>query len=117
MTNPPGSSSASDETLHPPEPRSNGLAIASLCVSLAGLVTCYGAVLLGLTGAILGHIALGTIKRNPGQYRNRGVAVAGVVVGWIAFGLVGIGLTFFIVTAPDQFADILHGIFRTISGG
>ncbi|MGP4017830.1 DUF4190 domain-containing protein [Saccharopolyspora sp. 5N708] len=113
MTNPPGPSSASDGTHHPPESRSNGLAIASLCVSVAGLVTCYGAILLGLIGAILGHIALGTIKRNPGHYRNHGVALAGVIVGWIAFGLVGIGLSFFLITAPSQSADIL----RTVFGG
>lgn len=48
----------------------NGLAIASLVVSL----TCCGPV-----GAVLGFVALGQIKRSGEQ--GRGMAVAGVVVG------------------------------------
>ncbi|CAM04039.1 uncharacterized protein DUF4190 [Saccharopolyspora erythraea NRRL 2338] len=119
MTNQPRPSSASDEAHRPPEPRGNGLAIASLCVSVAGLVTCFGAVLLGLIGAILGHIALRSIDRDPGHYRNRGVALAGVIVGWIAFVLMGIGsfLFFFVVTAPSESSSVLNGILRTIFGG
>ncbi|QUH06257.1 DUF4190 domain-containing protein [Saccharopolyspora erythraea] len=119
MTNPPRPSSASDEAHRPPEPRSNGLAIASLCVSVAGLVTCFGALLFGLIGAILGHIALRAINRNPGHYRNHGIALAGIIVGWIAFVLMGIGsfLLFFVVTAPSESAGFLNGILRTIFGG
>lgn len=61
----------------------NGMAIASLVVSIAGLVVCCGAP--SIIGAILGHVAKGQIKRNNEQ--GDGLALAGIIVGWIAFGV------------------------------
>jgi len=57
----------------------NGLAIASLVVSL----TCCGPV-----GAILGFVSLGQIKRTGEQ--GRGMAIAGVVIG-ILSSVVAVG--------------------------
>jgi len=68
-------------------PGVNGLAIASLVVSL----TCCGPV-----GAILGIVSLGQIKRTGEQ--GRGMAIAGIVIGalstlaslaWIAIAMFG----------------------------
>lgn len=68
--------------------KTNGLSIASLVVSLSGAVflLCYGAGgLLGLVGAILGHVAQRQIReRGEG---GGGMALAGVIVGWIALAL------------------------------
>ena len=55
-----------------PAGQTNGLAIASLVLSILGCTA--------LVGAILGHVALGQIKRT-GQ-GGRGLAVAGVAIGW-----------------------------------
>jgi hypothetical protein len=58
----------------------NPLAIASLIVSIVGF---------GLIGVILGHIALSQIKRSNGYERGRGLAIAGLIIGYaeIAIGL------------------------------
>jgi hypothetical protein len=61
----------------------NGMAIASLVTSIATVILCGG--LLSFVGAILGHVALGQIKRS-GQ-NGRGLAVAGVAIGWAVTGL------------------------------
>ena len=71
---------------YPTGPRTNVLAIVSLCLSLATLI-------LGVTaigGVITGHIALSQIKRTGEN--GRGLALAGVIVGYslIALGIVAI---------------------------
>lgn len=72
------------------------MAIASLVVSL----TCCG----GILGVIFGHIALGQIKRTGAD--GRGLAVAGLVIGYI-------GLIFTIIYL---FLYVLVGIGAGISG-
>jgi hypothetical protein len=54
----------------------NGLAIASLVCSLAGLAVCLSAPV----GAILGHIARRQIRERGEQ--GDGMALAGIIVGW-----------------------------------
>jgi hypothetical protein len=68
--------------------KTNGLSIASLVVSLSGVVFlfCYGGGgILGLVGAILGHVAQKQI-RERGE-AGGGMALAGVIVGWIVLAL------------------------------
>lgn len=75
-------------------PRStNGLAVASLLTSVVGLATflCYGfGIAAGVVGAILGHVARRQI-RATGQ-DGAGLALAGIIVGWIAIvtGVLGV---------------------------
>jgi hypothetical protein len=75
-------------------PRStNGLAVASLITSVVGLATflCYGiGIAAGVVGAILGHVARRQI-RSTGQ-DGAGLALAGIIVGWIAaaIGVLGV---------------------------
>jgi type II secretory pathway pseudopilin PulG len=65
--------------LTPTKPR-RGLAIASLVLGIIGIPTlgllCVG----GITGIILGIIALNKVKSNPAQYAGRGLAIAGIVL-------------------------------------
>lgn len=69
-----------------PAIRTNPLAVTSLVSSLVGVVFGWTWVLgLGvIVGVITGHIALGQIKRT-GE-KGRGMAIAGVIVGWVAIG-------------------------------
>ncbi|MBK0868277.1 DUF4190 domain-containing protein [Saccharopolyspora sp. HNM0986] len=67
------------------QPSNNGLSIASMVVSLVGLVCSLG-IVLGPLGVILGHVALGQHKRNP-MLRGRGMALAGVIIGWVVIVL------------------------------
>jgi hypothetical protein len=60
-----------------PQTRTNGLAIASLVCSLAGMVTCISAPV----GIVLGHVAKRQIRETGEQ--GEGLANAGLWVGYI----------------------------------
>ncbi|MCS0498690.1 DUF4190 domain-containing protein [Protaetiibacter mangrovi] len=81
-------------------PRTNGVAIASLVCSLAGLLV--GA-LACIAGVILGHIALSQIRaRGEG---GRGMALGGLITGYVLGGLQLIFIALyigFIVLAVSQ---------------
>jgi hypothetical protein len=69
-----------------PTTRVNGLAVASLvtglffwCCSIPGIVA-----------IVLGHIALEQIEDSGGVQRGRGMAIAGIVLGWVGIGIVGL---------------------------
>lgn len=80
---------------YPPPVRSNGTAVASMvvsivaaasllctvCVSFLALLSLAG----GVTGAILGHV--GRRQTRERGERGAGMALAGIIVGWIAAGL------------------------------
>jgi Domain of unknown function (DUF4190) len=66
----------------PPPPKTNSLALTSMILSLCGLAC-------GLTapvGAIMGHVARRQI-RERGEAGD-GMALAGIIVGWILTGLI-----------------------------
>lgn len=69
----------------PPIGPRNGLGIAALVVAIVGLVFCWtvvGGVILGVAAVILGFVARGRVKR--GEATNGGVAIAGIVLGFLA---------------------------------
>jgi hypothetical protein len=78
----------------PAAPSTNGMAIASLVCSLAGLATCG---VTAIIGAILGHVARRQIReRGEG---GDGLALAGIISGWIIFALYALGIAAYIVFA------------------
>ena len=82
----------------PPPRGTNGLAIASMIVSIVGLVGMCGwgplSVFVSPVGAILGHVAQRQIKVSGDQ--GNGMAIAGIVVGWIGFALALAYAAFFV---------------------
>ena len=77
----------------------NGMAVAALVCSLAGLVTCVSAPV----GAVLGHVARRQIRERDES--GDGMALAGVIVGWIAFVIAVIAtvlIIIFVVWAANQ---------------
>ena len=83
---------------YPVSPPTNGLAVASMVVSIIGALglCCYGAGgIVGLVGAILGHVSRKQIRER--QEGGDGMALAGVIVGWISFGLGILALAAFVV--------------------
>jgi len=73
--------------------RTNGLAIASMILSIIGFLWILP--LVGsLAGAIMGHISLGQIKRTGEG--GRGMALAGIIVGWAGLALLVLGVLFFV---------------------
>ncbi|MGH3666389.1 MAG: DUF4190 domain-containing protein, partial [Egibacteraceae bacterium] len=64
--------------------QTNGMAIAAL---ICGVAT-FACGITFLPALILGYIAKGQIDRSGGQQQGRGMAVAGIVIGWIGVAFV-----------------------------
>jgi Domain of unknown function (DUF4190) len=72
----------------PPQKSTNGMAIAALVVSCVGVLglCAYGlGGWIGAIGAILGHVGRRQIRER--SQNGDGMALAGIIVGWIATGL------------------------------
>ena len=78
----------------PATARTSGLAVASLVTGL--FFWCFLAP--GIVAIVLGHLALDQIDRSGGTVTGRGMGVAGIVLGWIGVGLVGLGVVAWFVT-------------------
>lgn len=95
----PGSPYAYPPPMYPPpRPQTDGLAIASLVVSCASVLgLCLWSVggLLGLVGAILGHVARRRIRTSGAG--GAGLALAGIIVGWTVTALSAVGIAALIV--------------------
>jgi hypothetical protein len=66
--------------------RTSGLAIASLVTGL--FFWCW--VIPGIVSIVLGHIALESIEDSGGTKTGRGMAIAGIVLGWVGIGVVAL---------------------------
>ena len=71
----------------------SGLAIGSFVTSLSLVFLTAG--FLSFIGAILGHVSLSKLKK-AGSTQNRGLAVSGVIIGWVSTALAWIFLIGFI---------------------
>jgi hypothetical protein len=90
----------------PPTGPKNGLGIASLIIAIIGLVTSASVVLgiiLGIVAVAIGFAARGLVKR--GEANNGGVAIAGIVLGFLA------------IVAGLVFIPIWIGLFNSFGGG
>lgn len=76
----------------PPSAPKNGLGIAALVIAIIALLSVVGGVVLGVVAVILGFLGWGRAKR--GEATNGGVAVAGIVLGFLSIieAVVVIGL-------------------------
>lgn len=89
-----------------PPPTTNGLAIASMVVAIVGALGLCGYGLggyLGAVGAIMGHVARKQIRERGES--GEGMAMAGIIVGWIATGIAviaTIAIIVLIVWAANQ---------------
>jgi hypothetical protein len=89
----------------PPVVTKNGLGIAALVVAIIGLVFCWtvaGGVILGVAAIIMGFVARGRVKR--GEATNGGVAIAGIVLGFLA------------IIVSLVFIPIWIGMFQEVGG-
>lgn len=64
-----------------------GTAIASLVLGILTIVSCYFGVLFVIPAIICGHIALNQIKASGGRFQGKGLALAGLIMGYIWLGL------------------------------
>ena len=61
----------------------SGLAIASMVCGIVGIFFCYLAGLLGVPAVICGHMALGRISQSPVPIGGRGMAITGLILGYL----------------------------------
>jgi hypothetical protein len=77
-------------------PRTSGMAVASLVVSILGLIQ-----VLPLIGAIagiaMGYMARAQIRDSGGAVGGEGLATGGIVVGWLAVALTVAGICIFVL--------------------
>ncbi|MCR2785787.1 MULTISPECIES: DUF4190 domain-containing protein [unclassified Microbacterium] len=76
--------------------KTNVLAIVSMIASIVGAVGILP-IIGSIAGAIMGHIALKQIA-TTGE-KGRGMALAGVIVGWVGLGLVALIILIFVLAA------------------
>ncbi len=82
-------------------PKTSGFAIASLVFGILG-----GVVL----ALVFGYVALSKIKRSGGALTGRGMALAGVILGWAWLALLGVGIFAAVTSGPrDLPADAVCG--------
>lgn len=94
---------------YPTGPKTNTLAIVSLVASIVG-VTLFPFIG-NLVGVITGHISLGQIKRTGES--GRGLALAGVIVGWVGLAIMII-LTIVVISFAVWAATTYpHGVVRS----
>ncbi|OJF15682.1 DUF4190 domain-containing protein [Couchioplanes caeruleus] len=89
---------------YPPGPRpTDGMAIASLvvsCVSIVGLCGFWLGGILGVVGAILGHVARRRIRQSGAN--GGGMALAGIIVGWVVTAIaLTVGVVVGVLIAND----------------
>jgi len=69
-------------------PTTSGLAITSLVLGVCGLILFITAI----PAVICGHIACSNIKNSKGAQKGRGLAIAGLVLGYIIVAIIPVGL-------------------------
>jgi len=75
---PPGS-------LNHVHPRQEGKALAGL---ILGILALFFSIVTGIPAIILGHLSLAEIKKSAGQLAGEGMAMAGLILGYISVALV-----------------------------
>jgi hypothetical protein len=91
-------------------PKTNGLAIASLVVSL--VVCGIGSI----AGVIMGHIARRQIRESGGTQTGDGLALAGIIIGYIGLALAVLYVIFIIIAVANSDTDDFNSLATYASG-
>ncbi len=88
----PVQNSTSPAPYSQPDPPNSRIAIASLVLSILGIVTCFCGLVFGPLATVLGHLGLNQTR--PGGRKGRELAMAGLIMGYIQIVFwVGIGIS------------------------
>jgi hypothetical protein len=97
---------AADGKWYPPQtpaPTTNTMAVAALVCGLASL-TLTPLFVLQVLAVVFGHKALRQIRQDPTSERGRGMALAGLVVGYVAIVVGVLFWVMFLIEGPDASA-------------
>ncbi len=78
----------------------SGKAIASLMLGIFALPLNI-LLLPGISAVVLGHLALGQIKRSAGRLKGQGMAIAGLVMGYLSIAVIPIMLIIAAIAIPN----------------
>lgn len=97
---------------YPPPRPASGLAITSLICGIAGVVLFWAVVplLASIVAVITGHLAVRQTKQNP-ALGGRGMAFAGLIMGYIMVGFLVIGIVMTVISAVFLGAFTLPFLF------
>jgi hypothetical protein len=100
-------------------PRTNGMAMASMVLGIAGIVAlscccwCGTGFIPSVLAVVFGHVALYQIRRSAGRLEGTSMAIAGLVCGYIglvinllAIIMAVLGLVFALVAEHHQHARV-----------
>jgi type II secretory pathway pseudopilin PulG len=65
------------------QPKTDGQAIASLVLGIAAVFLCFS-IFAGIPAIILGHISWSRIRRSMGRLKGEGMAMAGLIMGYVS---------------------------------
>ena len=83
---------------YPMAPPASSSAILSLVMGILGLPSLFMMCpVFSIVAVVSGHIALAGMKANPGEFTGRGLAVAGLILGYLG---VGLGLLMMLMFVP-----------------
>lgn len=107
---PSGQSGADAPYGQPPQGNSNGLGIGALVVGLLALFTSWLVIggVLGIVAIVLGVLALGKVKR--GEASNKGMGIAGIVLGALSILVAGV-----ILAVGAAFFDDVKGLSECVA--
>ena len=71
----------------PTQPKTSGLAIASLVLGIASIPLCGLGIIMAIIGLILGCIAISKINRQPDQLTGKGLAIGGITTSIVGLVL------------------------------
>ncbi|MBC8151426.1 MAG: DUF4190 domain-containing protein [Bacteroidetes bacterium] len=69
-------------------PRTDPFAIVAISAGGLAILTGVGAFLLGAGAVVFGALSLSRIRKEPGRFKGKGLAVAGMVAGIVAAGII-----------------------------
>jgi hypothetical protein len=102
---------------HPPSlasasPRTSPLAIWSLVLGILGL-TCFS-LFSSIPAVICGHIAHGRIKRSDGMLTGDGMALAGLITGYLGIALAILVIPLMLAVAVPNFAKARASAMKNV---
>jgi type II secretory pathway pseudopilin PulG len=83
-----------------PDARTDGKAIASLVCGILSIALCLS-FLTGIPAIILGHMSRSSIQKSMGQLKGQGMALAGLIMGYVSIALIPIVLIIATISIPS----------------
>jgi type IV pilus assembly protein PilA len=85
-----------------PDARTDGKAVASLILGIGGLT--FFSIFAGIPAVILGHMSRSRIKQSMGKLKGEGMALAGLIMGYISF----LAIPFILIIAAIAIPNLLR---------